>query len=285
MSHGEPAVSVVIASRDRQELLSRVVGQLLPQLRDGDELIVVDDSTTGDGVGASLDQRVRVLASGGRGPATARNLGWRMATGEVIAFTDDDVLVDRSWLAAIRSEFTAGADLVAVEGRTVSRPFDPLYEYSVESDYAGNGLTCNVAYRRSALEQVGGFDENFRFAHCEDVDLFMRARRIGRVEFSERMHVEHEPRPVIPAQFARRGGWLASERRLYAKHRERRPYPLPPTICALIAYLRWPIDHLIAGADISPLRDAARLRRTVLLSALWWWQVVKAVPTLTSTQP
>jgi glycosyltransferase involved in cell wall biosynthesis len=282
LSPGDPTISVVIATRDRRELLERVVGQLLDQLGGGDELIVVDDSTSAHGLGELLDGRVCVLRSGGRGPATARNLGWRACQGDVIAFTDDDVQVDANWLATIRTEFATRADLIAIEGRTVSRPFDPLYEYSVDSDDAVNGLTCNVAYRSGALEQIGGFDEDFRFAHCEDVDLFIRARGVGRVEFSEHMLVEHEPRPVIPAQFARRAGWLASERRLYSKHRERRPYPLPPALCALITYVRWPIDYLIVGTAASSLRDAARLRRTALLTALWWWHVAKAVPSLVS---
>jgi GT2 family glycosyltransferase len=276
----DPNISVVIATRDRRALLERVVGQLLDQLGSGDELIVVDDSTSGGSLGGLLDARVRVLRSGGRGPATARNLGWRAATGDVIAFTDDDVLVDRSWLTAIREEFAAAPDLSAVEGRTVSRPFDYLYEYSVYSNAALNGLTCNVAYRRAALEQISGFDEGFRFAHCEDVDLFMRARGVGRVKFAEQMLVEHEPRPVTPAQFARRAGWLESERRLYAKHRERRPYPLPPALCALITYLRWPVDNLVTGSGAEPIRDIARLRRTLLFALLWWWHVAKAVPSL-----
>jgi len=282
LSPGEPTISVVIASRDRRELLARVVGQLVDQLTDGDELIVVDDSAAEVDLGPSIDARARVLRSGGSGPAIARNLGWRAAAGELIAFTDDDVLVDAGWLSAVRAEFRSAPDLVAVEGRTVSRPFDQLYEYSVWSDAAVNGLTCNVAYRRDALERIGGFDENFRFAHCEDVDLFIRACGIGRVEFATSMLVEHLPRPVIPTQFARRAGWLASERRLFSKHPERAPYPLPPGLCALIAYLKWPLDHLLGGTDTAALRDLTRFRRAALLAALWWWHVAKAVPSLAS---
>jgi GT2 family glycosyltransferase len=282
LSHSDTTISVVIATRDRRELLERVAGQLLGQLGEADELIVVDDSAWPDGLGEHLGARVSVLESGGRGPATARNLGWRTAVGDLVAFTDDDVLVDARWLEAIRGEFAGAPDIVAVEGRTVSRPFDPLHEYSVWSEGAGNGLTCNVAYRRTTLEQIGGFDEKFRFAHCEDVDLFIRARNVGPIRFCERMLVEHEPRPLIAAQFTRRGGWLASERRLYAKHRDRKPYPLPPAVCAFITYARWPFDYLIAGVGPSPLRDVRRLRRTALLTMLWWWQVAKAVPTLAS---
>ena len=283
MSVPEPKISVVIATRDRPELLRRVHSQLLEQLRAGDELVVVDDAPSPSEVRNWLGDRVLYLNSKGNGPAVARNLGWRAGTGEIVAFTDDDVLVDANWLSEMRTAFASRSDLVGIEGRTVSRPFDPLYEYSVYADQAWNGLTCNVAYRRDALERLGGFDEAFRFAHCEDVDLFRRAKRLGSVEFAPNVVVDHEPRPVILAKFARRGGWLASERRLYAKHPDLKPYPIPPGICAVVVYLRWPVD-LFARAASNPLRDMSRLRRSTLLTALWWWNVLKAVPALASTR-
>jgi GT2 family glycosyltransferase len=277
-------ISVVIATRDRIELLAQVVAQLLEQLEQGDELIVVDDSTSSANLQERLGTHVRVLRSGGHGPATARNHGWRATTGDLVAFTDDDVRLDPNWIAAIRGEFAAKATLAGVEGRTVSRSYDPLYEYSVEADRAWNGLTCNVAYRREVLETVGGFDERFRFAHCEDVDLFTRARRIGEVEFAGDVIVDHEPREIIPARFARRGGWVASERRLFAKHPRLKPYPLPPGLCAVVVYLKWPITRSWR-AKPGPFRDAARLQRAVLLTLLWWWHVAKAVPSLIATKP
>jgi glycosyltransferase involved in cell wall biosynthesis len=276
-------ISVVIATRDRVESLANVVGQVLDQLEHGDELIVVDDSPAPANLHDRFGKQVRVLRSGARGPATARNLGWRATSGEIVAFTDDDVRLDSNWLAAIRGEFAANAGLVGIEGRTVSRPYDRLYEYSVESDRAWNGLTCNVAYRREVLEALSGFDEGFRFAHCEDVDLFTRAKRVGEIDFAENVIVDHEPREIITALFPRRAGWVASERRLFSKHPELRPYPLPPAICAVVVYLRWPIGSWCA--EFSVFRNDARLRRTAMLTLLWWWHVAKAVPSLVSTEP
>jgi glycosyltransferase involved in cell wall biosynthesis len=278
-------ISVVIATRDRPDLLKRVVGQVLDQVTEVDELVVVDDSTSSVDLHDWLDASVVVLRSRGRGPAAARNLGWRRSTGEIIAFTDDDVQLDPGWLAAIRRELAANAALVGIEGRTVTRPFDRVYEYSVQSDYARNGLTCNVAYRRATLERLGGFDENFPFAHCEDVDLFTRAKRLGAVQFAASVIVDHEPRPIIPALFTRRGGWLSSERRLYSKHPELRPYRLPPGLCALVDYVRWPIEVWLAHAASDSHRDVARLRRAAQLAAMWWWHMAKEVPSLALTEP
>lgn len=272
-------IAVVIATRDRPTLVRRVGEQVLSQLEEGDELIVVDDTTASPEPYEWLTSRGRMIRSHGRGPAAARNLGWRAASGEVIAFTDDDVHLDAGWLAAVRAEFV-DVTLAVVEGRTRTRPFDPLYEYSVSSEGARNGLTCNVAYRKVMLELLNGFDEGFPFAHCEDVDLFSRAKRLGAVRYSEAMKVDHEPRPVTPASLARRGGWLTSDYRLYVKNPELREHALPASVCAMIAYTGWPIRSLVRASDVGSLRDLRRLSRLQLVTFLWWCNMVRALPTL-----
>ncbi len=281
----ELSISVVIATRDRRELLRRVTEEVIAQLIPGDELIVVDDGTTEPEPSAWLEGHAVVLRSYGNGPAVARNLGWRRAAGEIVAFTDDDVILDAGWLAAIRTEFAAGKAVLAVEGHTVTREFDPLFEYSVQSKGPRNGLTCNVAYRRSALERLDGFDEGFPFAHCEDVDLFTRARRLGQVRYSRRMIVEHEPRTIVTEVHLKRAGWLSSERRLYAKNPELRGYPLPPTLCAIIDYFRRPLELWFKYSGVSPYRDVRRLRRAMALTLRWWWIAARALPALLLSRP
>jgi maltose O-acetyltransferase len=276
-------VSVVIATRDRPRLIRRVGEEVLSQLGEQDELIIVDDTASTPESYDWLAKAGRMIRSDGRGPAVARNLGWRAASGEIIAFTDDDVHLDGGWLEAARAEF-ADARLVAVEGRTRSRPFDPLYEYSVSSEGARNGLTCNVAYRRATLEALGGFDEGFPFAHCEDVDLFTRAKRLGPVTFSEAMKVEHEPRPVTATSLARRARWVTSEYRLYVKNPELRSHPLPASVCAIIDYAGWPIRSLVRPGGARSLRDARRFARLQLIAVLWWYYVLRTLPALGSAE-
>jgi acetyltransferase-like isoleucine patch superfamily enzyme len=261
----------------------RVGEQVLSQLEEGDELIVVDDTTGSPEPYEWLGPQGSMIRSHGCGPAVARNLGWRAASGEIIAFTDDDVQLDAGWLAAVRAEF-ADVPLVVVEGRTRSRPFDPLYEYSVSSAAARNGLTCNVAYRKVMLGRLDGFDEGFPFAHCEDVDLFTRAKRLGPVRFSQAMNVEHEPRPVTPASLARRARWVTSEYRLYVKNPELREHALPASVCALIDYTGWPVRSLLHAGDVRSLRDLRRLARLQLVAFLWWYYMICALPGLASAR-
>ena len=119
----------------------------------------------------------------GRGPGAARNVGWRAAHTSWIAFLDDDVVPEPSWRQLLAADLDAAGDAAGSQGRVVvplpvgRRPTDR------ERDVGGLGrarwATADMAYRRAALEQVGGFDERFPRAYREDADLALRLRRAG----------------------------------------------------------------------------------------------------------
>ncbi len=106
-----------------------------------------------------------------RGPAAARNVGWRQAQGEFIAFTDDDCIPTPGWLRNGLAAFRAS--IVAVSGRVVMPlsgvPTD--YELNASNLQRSEFVTANCFYRRSVLERTGGFDERFSEAWREDSDL------------------------------------------------------------------------------------------------------------------
>jgi GT2 family glycosyltransferase len=185
-----PAVSVVVATYGRRHLLQRLVTALEAQRVDGGhEAVIVDDGSADDTPGElrRLAAHARIplepiVLDRNRGPAAARNVGWRAARGNLVVFTDDDCVPQPGWLAAIAGAVSAGADLV--QGRTLPDPAQAAgrgpFSRSMEVTFE-DGLyqTCNAAYRRSLLEQLGGFDERFRFPYGEDVDLGWRARETG----------------------------------------------------------------------------------------------------------
>jgi glycosyltransferase involved in cell wall biosynthesis len=177
-----PTVAVVIPTRDRPGRLARCLEALAGQVRPPDEVVVVDDgsarpaSEVADSFRPSLP--ITVLREDvSRGPAAARNRGWRAATAEYVAFTDDDCRPDSGWLAAL-----AGAlhgTIVAV-GRTLPDPIDgriaAVTDRSVDIERLDGGyLTCNIAYPRALLARLDGFDERFRRPFGEDTDLGQRA--------------------------------------------------------------------------------------------------------------
>lgn len=113
-----------------------------------------------------------VPVTGIHGPAAARNVGWRAACGEIIAFTDDDCIPDRNWLKAGVSAFAD--EVVGVWGRTIVPVPDIPTDYELNAARLGLGefVTANCFYRRDAIASIGGFDERFTAAWREDSDVF-----------------------------------------------------------------------------------------------------------------
>ena len=202
-------ISVVLCTRDRPEFLRSALSSLLAMDYPDFEIVVVDNasatSATGDVVASVNDPRVRLASEPVPGLARARNRGVLAATHDIVAFTDDDVVVDPQWLRGIDAGFAAAPDIACVcgivpsgelrsysqayfDGRvtwarsctpTIYRLVDPppghvLFPFKV-GEY---GTGANFALRRSALLQVGGFDEALGVGSPtrggEDVDMFVR---------------------------------------------------------------------------------------------------------------
>ena len=224
--------SVVVPTHGRPELLRECLDHLVRQdIGHGAyEIVVVDDGTPAprNAGNAAVVQRLTrshpglaihyVWSARNRGPAAARNRGWRSAVAPVIAFTDDDTRPARDWL---RNGLAALDGRDAVAGRIVVPLPDEPTDY--ERDTAGleraSFVTANAFVRKSMLEAVGGFDERYRIAWREDADLEFalrqRGARIGRAPGAVVVH------PVRPARW---GVSLVQQRKvlfdalLYKKH-------------------------------------------------------------------
>jgi glycosyltransferase involved in cell wall biosynthesis len=167
-------IAVVVPTYRRADRLRRLVAALAVQTLDPTrwELVAVDDSSRDQAVDAVLAEltdlvpcRARALCTPANGgPAVARNVGWRSTDAPVIAFVDDDVVPDPKWLEAGLRAFEDdglgvlqgharvpdGVDLGALPAWSLWRVIDddgPFFE------------ACNIFYRRTALEQTQGFDE------------------------------------------------------------------------------------------------------------------------------
>ncbi len=188
---GQIAVSVVVASHARHLRLRWLLNALEEQSLDEPwEVVVVHDydAATAERVLARhpLSEagalRHIAIAPGTGSPARQRNLGWRAARGELVAFTDDDCRPEREWLERL---------LVAARRRPgdivqgATRP-DPLEHAVLAAPHVRTLLiepvglfaqTCNILYPRALLERLEGFDE--RAVAGEDVELSLRARAAG----------------------------------------------------------------------------------------------------------
>ena len=195
--------TVVIPTCRRPESLARCLNALPP----GVEIIVTDDGGD-DATPAMIAERfphVRHIAGPQRGPAANRNHGARAASGEWLAFTDDDCEPQPGWLDALAA---AGEEADVVEGRTVAPgASDSPLEECVESEAGGGLWSCNLAVRREAFFNLGGFDEDFTEAAGEDMEFAWRVARANlRVGFAPAAIVHHPPRRI---------GWRGVWKRLW----------------------------------------------------------------------
>jgi glycosyltransferase involved in cell wall biosynthesis len=202
-------LSVVIATRDRAAMLDECLTRLEATTPRPAEIVVID-------TGSATDETARVAAAHAAsflradlpGVCYARNVGWRMAANECIAFIDDDVLVYPTWAGAMATAFAEDAvDFVTgwigvPAGQEDAQDPQPLM---VEPDprrldrstNKHMGASANMGARRTALARVGGFDERLGpatwFAASEDHDLFDRLVLAGCVGmYRPDVGVDHE---------------------------------------------------------------------------------------------
>jgi GT2 family glycosyltransferase len=234
--------SVVIPTHNRPVDLARCLRALSEQRTARRfEVIVVDDGSSPPIRQADVEtvSSARIVSSGGAGPAAARNRGVCAARAPIILFTDDDTAPSPQWVESACAFLGVHPDHVGVEGPTVSRRFDPLYERSVQNDRPGAYLTCNIAYRRRALDQLAGFAEVFPGPHCEDLDLAFRALHLGPIGFAADMAVTHYPTSVTVQDIFRRTRYLSSEIILHRRHPERFTSRLPVRLRPPFGLLRY----------------------------------------------
>jgi GT2 family glycosyltransferase len=224
---GGPLVTVVVATRDRPQSLARCLRALAALTYAPFEVVVVDNAPSTRETLAVVQQRsgqdarVRYVRELRPGVSCARNRGLGEARGELVAFTDDDVVVDPGWLDGAVRGFDRSPSVACVTGLVPSarldtaeqRYFDrrvswalgcaprrydrhgdleasPLYPYT-----AGQfGTGANFAFRTAVLRNLGGFDEALGpgtpAAAGEDLDLFVRTILAGHA-------IAYEPAAVV----------------------------------------------------------------------------------------
>ena len=279
-----PAVSVVVPTCGRPELLRRCVAALEAQslASDAYEIIVVDDTLMR------------------RGPAATRNIGWRRARAPIVAFTDDDTVPQPEWLARGVAAFAQGAD--AVTGRIVM-PLPPTptdYERNEQGLERAEFVTANCFVRRDVLLRLGGFDESFRLPWREDSDLHFRLLEAGcRIVRASDAVVVHPVRPAPWGVSLRQQRKVMFDALLFRKHRSlyrerirRAPrWDYYAVVAALVVSPLWPPAllvwglltarfclHRLRGTSKAPAHIAEMVITSILIPPLSvFWRLVGAL--------
>ncbi|WP_153504485.1 HAD-IIIA family hydrolase [Cumulibacter manganitolerans] len=210
---GYAIVVPTIGRGSLERLIATLRDQALPDPTHRPRVMVLVDDRSGEPPAltapfSDLGWPVRVVRGFGRGPAAARNRGWRVARrsgAEWIAFLDDDVELPSGWMTALAADLAAcGPRAGATQGRITvplppgRRPTD--WERNTAALEGAAWATADMAYRVAALEATGGFDERFPRAYREDADLALRVRRRGFSLERGRRTVVHPVRPAPALQ-------------------------------------------------------------------------------------
>jgi glycosyltransferase involved in cell wall biosynthesis len=235
-----PTLTIALCTRNRPEMAAACAARLLACDPPADEILVVDQSD-GDATRRGIEalpnrSRLRLVATPTRGLSRSRNIAIREATGELIAFTDDDCLPRHDWPERLRDAFVrwpeaaavtgasrpedvAGLDARAIAATTWAPPGPVLHRGLLDPANVGGGL--NMAIRAEALAAIGGFDERLGagvpLLGADDQDILHRLLRERRlVVYDPAAVVSHRPwrdaseqRETDFSYSLSRGGWTA----------------------------------------------------------------------------
>jgi glycosyltransferase involved in cell wall biosynthesis len=208
-------ISVIVCTYNRAHRLEQTLKSLqemavpvgLPW-----ELIIVDNNSSDntqeivDGFINKPDLNAKYITERHQGISYARNIGIQESSGNIIAFTDDDCIVDRHWIASISRGFQSGESISGIGGRVelynkMDRPVSVrIYREKMtlsSIDRLFNLIIgCNMAFARHVFDEVGMFDTDFgvgtKFASAEDSDFLYRAYKKGlKVIYSPDILVYH----------------------------------------------------------------------------------------------
>lgn len=209
----ECKISVIICTRDRAEVLVECLRSIASNKLHPLEVLVVDQSTTDSTAevvrefSTTVPYAVRYLCHSYQGLTKARNIGLKASMGDIVAFTDDDCIVDPGWLEAIAREFE-DARISCVCGQTRPVHYWGRPNIAMLSTLNHNkrrvvqgkhnplmiGRGNNMAFRRVDLMNLGGFNEYIGVGQPinagDDSDVLYRLMESGR-------YVVHTPDAVV----------------------------------------------------------------------------------------
>jgi GT2 family glycosyltransferase len=211
-----PLVSLVVPTLNREAVLCDTLAALLEQAYDPWELIVVDQTAQHEAATETFlrelarNDQIRYYRFDRASLPRARNFGLRQASGEIVIFVDDDVVPSPGLIAA-HADAYEDATVGGVAGRRtfpahasrdeppapvgiMLRTSDPVTHFSsTQATEVELAQGCNMSFRRSLLERIGGFEPRYLgTAVYEEADVCFRIRALGyRILFVPEAHVVH----------------------------------------------------------------------------------------------
>jgi GT2 family glycosyltransferase len=217
-----PRISVVVCTYNGERTIRDCLEGLLKLDYPDFEVIVVDDGSTDATASIARHCGYAPITTGHRGLGHARNVGIEAATGEIVAFIDDDARPDPHWLTYLAVTFlrtnhvgVGGPNVAPAEDGVVAdcvanAPGGPVHVLLSDQE-AEHIPGCNMAFRKADLEAIGGFDPQFHAAG-DDVDVCWRLQRAGgTLGFSPAAMVWHHRRNSVRSYWRQQQGYATAE--------------------------------------------------------------------------
>src|SRR5207249_4956933 len=227
-----PRISVVVCTCNGERTIRQCLEGLVRLNYPNFEVIVVDDGSTDGTAAIAGEYGFRLFSTENRGLSAARNLGLEAATGDIVAYIDDDAYPDPDWLRYLAFTFLT-TDYVGVGGPNLpppdtgfvaqcvaNSPGGPIHVLLSDRD-AEHIPGCNMAFRKSCLTAIGGFDPQFRTAG-DDVDICWRLQELGwTLGYHPAAMVWHHCRNSVRAYWRQQVGYGRAEALLERKWPEK----------------------------------------------------------------
>ncbi|MEM9444009.1 MAG: glycosyltransferase [Verrucomicrobiota bacterium] len=225
-----PKVSIVVCSYNGGKTLRLCLDSLLELNYPDYEILLIDDGSTDHTPSIAKDYpTVRYKRQKNFGLSVARNAGATLSEGEIVAYTDSDCMPDKDWLYHL-IKFMVENHYAVVGGPNISPPANSWIQAAVASapgapshvmmddQIAEHVPGCNIAFYKSVLEAIGGFDPDYRKAG-DDVDVCWRIMQAGyEIGFSPAAVVWHYRRFTVKDYFKQQKGYGEAEALLRFKH-------------------------------------------------------------------
>jgi glycosyltransferase involved in cell wall biosynthesis len=305
------SLTVIIPTYNREVVLGKALEGYLVQSNPAEieELLVVDDGSTDgtENLVAEIGRRspfpIRYLRQSNKGPAAARNYGIREARSPIILFTDSDIVPTTNFVAQHADWHRANPELnIAILGY-VTWPEEPrptafmrwygeeaIFKYKefqneveISSDFF---YTCNISLKTKFLKNAGLFDEDFRSAAYEDIELGYRLSKANvrllynrhAIAYHHQFFLFSDACRKAKANQAAEKVFLSKEagRVLMAARLQRRSriwFPIAHSIATIAALCLWPATWLINSSVPLP---------GIVYRLFFWYHVTRRFDSLSS---
>jgi len=197
----KPYISVIIPAYNEEKHIAKCLTALkYQQYNHSYEIIVVDNNSSDKTSAIARKFQVKVVKELKQNPAAARNAGAQIAKGNILAFTDADVIVPPNWLTSIGKAFQTQPHIVALVGtyqfkhttkllkflNKLAFPTVDLIHKLLTGSFAFRGT--NFAIKKQIFLKTGGFNSEFKA--LEDIELSSRVSQLGEIEYIPKLKVK-----------------------------------------------------------------------------------------------